>query len=451
MTACLDQRKTKVEMTEKDHAFYHDALYLLRGLENDELTRIAENNAKFRDVILAVLAQRNGTHKANMLQSTEAVSPEQTEAPSSAEKQTGTPPSVESPINPESLTPEELAGLWSNPETRNAARAEIVRRLKDDRRKANFLTFRILLPADPADEADWEDAYKGLIGCCWKATMKRLPFGLFPRGYAETYCGKRQRLDGSIAQPAGGVGEETREAIKSALVDCLYELKDLPFATIIPTALNGGFHTDSEVAEVLRRKVRNESRYLFGYGSDVVSNKFSEITLFEVLKENPAGPQPNPYSDTVELIFQEKSKVVEELGEEGWEVIERIVELVDNDLLPPTKRDSQRVLTGLFQTAYGVNERQARTYKSRFQATVRRIFEKVLTKRLGRTDTRNDTRKAPAGEYLPPVVPMEVIERTSGMPVWTRWTDERSSVARDVPPGEWQEIKARLKGEVGDE
>ena len=56
-----------------------------------------------------------------------------------------------------------------------------------------------------------------------------------------------------------------------------------------------------------------------------------------------------------------------QVGEEGWEVLEQIVELVDNDLLPDTMRDRQRVITEIFETVYGVNARQASTLKRRFQ------------------------------------------------------------------------------------
>jgi hypothetical protein len=264
----------------------------------------------------------------------------------------------------ESLTSDQLAELGANPEMLASVRAEVVRRLKDDPRKANFLTFRWFMPANDADKAD---AFDGLIAVCWKATKKRLPHGLFPRGYPETYCGKRERRDGSIAQPAGGVAEETREAIIDALVDCLYDLRSLSVPEVILKALNSGFHTDADVGNAVRRKVWKESKYLFKNGDDVVSNhdEDNSITLFEVLPEESDGT--NHYSDAVELILEEKSQVVEALGEEGWEVLEEIVELVDNDLLPPTKRERERVLTEVFQKAYGVNERQASTHKRRFQ------------------------------------------------------------------------------------
>lgn len=466
-------------MIEQDHASY-----LLRGLKDHELARLAENNAKFRDVIceeltqrfiLAELARRNGTHKTNVLQSTEAVSPEQTEAPSSAEKQTGTQPSA-SPAEPATLSslenrsPLELADLASTPEQLGNARAEVVRRLKGDPRKANFLTFRWLLPADEKDKAD---AFAGLIGCCWRAIKMRLPSGLFPLGYADT------------KQRDGGIAQETREAITDALVARLHDLRTLSAPEIVLTALNGGFHTDAEVGEALRRGFRQSavwdgqkqgySPYLFKYGNDVVGkeevgkSRFETLTLFDVVPDNP-GPRPdrkpgawavfsrtNVYNALLKIITQEKAQIVQEFGEKGWTAFEEILELVDNNAVSLTEtrnsqndRDFDRALTVVFEQVYGVKERQARTLKTRFLATVREIVKKVLKKRLG----RGDRQKRPAGEYSPPVVPMEVIQRTSGMPVSSRlhWLDderlafggERSSVGRDVPPDERQEIKVRL-------
>ena len=264
------------------------------------------------------------------------------------------------------LTPDQLAELASNPEMRERVRAEVYRRLKNDARKANFLTFRWLLPADDEDKAD---AFDGLMGCCWLATKKRLPHGLFPRGYPETYFGEIENDDGSIAKRAGGVAEETREAVKDALVDCLYDLRTLPVPEVILTALYGGFHTDVDVGNALRRKVREESRYLCQYGQDAVTNwTKGELTLFEVLPD--AGPRTNPYNDVVEVILPERPQIVEELGKEGWEVLMQIVELADNDLLPQSKRARQRAITEVFETVYGVNPRQARTHKSRFLAAV---------------------------------------------------------------------------------
>ena len=285
------------------------------------------------------------------------------------------PPVCPSPYPPgvENLTGVELARLAANEKCREAVRTEVCRRLQDSPDKANFLTFRWLTYRwlVPADEADGAGAYNGLIGCCWNATKKRLPYGLFRRGRPETYCEAIYRRDGSVARRAGGAGEETREAIMDALVERLYELKGLPHGEIILTALNGEFQTDADVGNALRRKVGVRSRYLFQYGGDFVGKADDWVTLLDVLKENPAGPQPNPYSDTVELILQEKSQVVEELGEEGWEVIEEIVNLADNDSFSQTKpRERQRLVTEVFQTAYGVNPRQARTHKSRFLAAV---------------------------------------------------------------------------------
>jgi hypothetical protein len=284
------------------------------------------------------------------------------------------PHACPSPYPPgvENLTGAELARLAANEKCRQAVRTEVCRRLKDSPNKANYLTFRWFLPADDADKAD---AYHGLIGCCWNATKTRNRSGLFPRGYPETYCGARKRRVGSIAQPAGGTAEETREAIVDALVDCLCDLRTLPVPEVILTALNGGFHIDADVANALRRRVREESKYLFRYGDDVElqNEKGDPLTLFETLEDKPILRE-NFYNDVVEIIFQEKPQFVDELGEEGWEVLEQIVELVDNDLLPPTKRERERVLTEVFQKAYGVNERQARTHKSQF----RRSFEAAV-------------------------------------------------------------------------
>ncbi len=252
-----------------------------------------------------------------------------------------------------------------------SVRAEVCRRLKDDPHKANFLTFRWFLPADEADQAD---SFDGLMGCCWEATKRRIfPFGLFPR---DGLRGPNRALDGSIVR-------ETREDIKNALVDCLYGLRTLTPPEIVLTVLNGGFHTDADVGNAVRRKLREESKHLVAFGDDTgsVDDEGGYATLFEVLPDDP-GPRTNPYNEAVEIILRDKSQIVDELGEEGWEVLEQIVELEDNGLFPQTKRDRQRVLTEIFEIAYSVNSRQARTHKSRFLAVVevranegKRLFE----------------------------------------------------------------------------
>jgi len=280
------------------------------------------------------------------------------------------PASVEPHLNLENLTPEQLAELASNPEMRDALRAEVCRRLKDDHRKANFLTFRWLLPANEEDKAD---AYDGLMRCCWRAMKKRLPWGLFPRGYPGTFW-QRYGIDLGEAI-AKAIREETREVIMTALVDRLYDFKGLSDGQIILTALNGGFHTAADVGNALRRKVREESKYLFGYGGDVLwqDDEGDDVTLEEVLPD-PAR-RTNHYNEAVEIILQEKSQVVEVLGEEGREVLEKIVELEDDHLLPESDRDGERALTGIFGAVYGVNERQARTLKSRFRKAFVRAVE----------------------------------------------------------------------------
>jgi hypothetical protein len=265
--------------------------------------------------------------------------------------------SPESSPNLENLTPEQLAELVSTPEMRGSVWAEVHRRLKDDPRKANFLTFRWFLPADEADQAD---AFRGLMCCCWNATEKRIfPFGLFPHDSSQTSGPNRALLGGSIAR-------ETQEDIENALVECLWRLRTLSPPELILIALNGGFHTDVDVGNAVRRKVREESRHLSKYGSDAVSkdDEGGYGTLFEVLPDSV--DRANHYNEAVEIILQERAQVVEELGEKGWEVLEEIVEHEDQGMLPMTKRDRQRLLTEMFQTAYGVCERQARTHKSRF-------------------------------------------------------------------------------------
>ena len=309
------------------------------------------------------------------------------------------PTSVELHLNLENLTPEQLAELASNPEMRDPSRAEVCRRLKDDPRKANFLTFRWLLPANEEDKAD---AYDGLMRCCWRAMMKRLPWGLFPHGYPEKFW---QRYGIDLGQAIGrAIREETREIIMTALVDRLYDFKGLSDGQIILTALNGGFRTAADVGNAIRQRVREESEYFLQYGDDVVweDGKGRCLTLFDLL-DNP-NPEPasrrvsrrlpgnatedptqfvlvpvrartNHYNEAVETILQEKSQVVEVLGEEGGEVLEKIVQLEDDHLLPEGERDGERALTGIFGAVYGVNERQACTLKSRFRKAFVRAVE----------------------------------------------------------------------------
>jgi hypothetical protein len=364
----------------------------------------------------------------------------------------------------ENLTATELAQLAANERCRKVVPAEVCRRLQNNPDKATLLTFRWLTYTwlVPVDEKEGEDAYSGLIGCCWNATKRRNPDGLFPRGYPET------KQDDGYRE--GGIAEETRECIKSALAERLYDLRTLSAPEIVLTALNGRFRTDADVANGLRRRARGESKRLFQYGDDEIfqDNESEPLTLFEVVADDP-GPRTNVYNAVLKVITQEKAQVVEELGEKGWTAWEGILELVDSlsaaqaeTGASQNERDFDRSLTGVFERVYGVKERQAFTHKSRFLVTIKRIVEAVLAKRLG----RGDMRKRSVAEYSPPVVPMEVIQQTSGMPVISRlhwlgqkwfgddrdqFDGERSSVGRDVPPDEWQEIKARLKGKFDGE
>ncbi len=363
-------------------------------------------------------------------------------------------PASPSPYPPgiENLTGDELARLAASERCRQAVRTEVSRRLKDSPNKANYLTFRWFFPADDADKAD---AYQGLIGCCWNATKARNRSGLFPRGYPET-----KQCDG---YRDGGIAQETREAITGELVEYLHNLRTLSAPEFVLKALNGGFQIAANVGNALRRKVREQSKHLFQYGSDEVSadDEGDPLTLFEIVPDNP-GPRTNVYNVVLKVITQEKAQIVEELGEKGWTAFEEILQFVDSESVSgaetgysQNERDFERSLTGVFEKVYGVKQRQARTIKNQFMSTVRQIIESVLTKRLGRSDIR----KRSVAEYLPPVVPMEVIRRTSRMPVISRlhWLGderdsfdhdpggERSSVGRDVPPDEWQKIRARMR------
>jgi len=199
----------------------------------------------------------------------------------------------------------------------------------------------------PANDADQADAFEGLKACCWRATEKRIfPYGLFPD------------IRRSIVAA-------TWDAIVDALVDYLYGLKGLSVQEIVLTTLNGGFQADVWVGNAVRQRVRQRPAK---YGGDFISDGEGYATLFQVLPDNV--DRANHYNDAVEIILQEKPQIIEELGEEGWEVLEEIVEHEDQGMFPKTKRDRQRLLTEMFQTAYGVRERQARTHKSRFLAEI---------------------------------------------------------------------------------
>jgi hypothetical protein len=85
----------------------------------------------------------------------------------------------------------------------------------------------------------------------------------------------------------GSVTRQTQEDIRTALVDCLYDLKGLSDREVILRALNGEFQTDVDVANAVRQGVREESEYLT-YGDDVISkdDEGNSLTLFEVLPDN---------------------------------------------------------------------------------------------------------------------------------------------------------------------
>jgi hypothetical protein len=257
-----------------------------------------------------------------------------------------------------SLSSDQLAELGGNPEMLEGVRAEVYRRLRDDPRKANFLTFRWLLPAD---EVDKTQAFDGLMACCWNATEKRiLPYGLFPYGYLESE--KRERLV-----------EKMRDSITTGLIARLYEIRSLAASEIITAALNGDFQIDAEVANAVRQEVRQERKTRsFEVELELASLHEEEgtATFLDIL-EDRADSQNNPSSDASEVITLEIAQITQAMGQKGWEVLFELAELIDGDSLPEGKRDRERVVTEVFQDVYGVKARQARTRKDRFQEEIR--------------------------------------------------------------------------------
>jgi hypothetical protein len=291
------------------------------------------------------------------------------------------------------LTPNQLAELGSDPEMLETARAEVYRRLKDDPRKANFLTFRWLLPSDEEDR--W-DAYDGLIKTCWNAVEKRHAI---------------QRV--SFVNSSENLQEfprfqEAREAIQDELIPRLGNLKSASAQDIIQTALGFGFQTDVDVANAVRQRVRQERRNI-SY-QDAFSHENGEASILLEFLEDGIRCRNNTYSSVVELVQVEKAHIEEVIGEKGWEVLWSFVGLIDADSLPSCERDRERILTEAFMAAYDVEERQARTHKKLFRMAFKEaveagenpVFEK-LAELLGWEWQRrqrivtDDCRETPAG------------------------------------------------------
>jgi hypothetical protein len=256
----------------------------------------------------------------------------------------------------ESLTPEQLAELGTNPEMLASVRAEVVGRLKDSPHRANFFTFRYLLPADDADRYD---AFRALCRACWNAAKAR---HAIPMRYASD--GRRCPAD----------FEKSSCEIDAELISNLGTLGSLEPRRIVEKALNLGFQTDVDVANAFRQRMRRERDTISL--DHLMTQELAEHnvhTLFDFLADDPDSGS-NPFSEAAELIRSEKPAISKVLGERGWEVLWELVELVDNDLLPTQQRERERTITGIFGTIYGVNARQAQTHKSHF----RRTFEAAV-------------------------------------------------------------------------
>jgi hypothetical protein len=238
-------------------------------------------------------------------------------------------PSIEiaSPSALSSVSPDQLVDLSADPEMLEAVRAEVFRRLQDDPRKANFLTFRFLLPSSEEDR--W-DAFDGLIGTCWNAAEAR--HALKVHTWTMDFV------------------EDARDAIKGELTNVLHDLRPVPPRDVIRIALNGGFKIDAEVANAMRRRIYAERR---------------NASLRE--EDEFVPPRPDNFQPLIELITQEKSELVHVLGEAGWEVLWCFTQLVDADLLPAGQRDQERVLTEAIAAKRGVRSRQASSDKARFR------------------------------------------------------------------------------------
>jgi hypothetical protein len=249
------------------------------------------------------------------------------------------------------LSLDRLAEMATDPERLDAVRAEVYRRLETDQRKANFFTFRWLLPVRGDDDRDRMDSFEGLRAVCWTEVQFR------------------------HAQPHGDVSDPRdlaiEESIRNVLIDVLYELKDLPPPEIIRKALRFEFLTEKQVANAVRRQSRAERAV------QVESLDCEQVddaqTPLEVVEHNS---QINPYNDAVDLLEARKSEIVGVLGEKQWEVLLQVVERIDRDDFPYERRESEAALTEIFAQLFDVQERQARTLKSRFKSAVSEELER---------------------------------------------------------------------------
>jgi hypothetical protein len=240
------------------------------------------------------------------------------------------------------LTRAEIAELAAKTEFHEGIRAEVCRRLSESPQKANYLTFRWLIPLNEGDKAN---AFDGLMACCWNAVKKRHAFNDYFPDWVQT----------------------AREAILDELVTRLSEFSTLSIQEVIHIGLGGDFRTDADVANAVRRRVRQERRYL-RYAEDIGGrNEDGEyVSLFEISPEDVSvTSKPNPHHSGALFVQKHKPRILEAVGETGWVVLSAFVELSDDGLLPGTQREQGRVWTDAIAAKLGIGDRQARTYKDR--------------------------------------------------------------------------------------
>jgi hypothetical protein len=258
------------------------------------------------------------------------------------------------------LTNQELCIAAQQEKMCEFVRAEVCRRLERRPQKANYLTFRWLLPSDEANRAD---AFDGLVACCWNATQKRvLPFGLFPFGCWE------DRSE-TVAN--------TRDKILTHLVHALHEARSLNPTEIVRKALNTEFSTDADVANAVRRALRSDAKYLAEGDSFVSGDEFGyRVTLVENLSNaQSATSRASSYASPAPFLRRHNAEILRFLGKDRWKTLWTLVHLNDSGLWPDTDREQRRVWTEAICARFGVGVRQARTYKARLESFLEEAAE----------------------------------------------------------------------------
>lgn len=199
-------------------------------------------------------------------------------------------------------------------------RAEVLRRVEALGNKVNLLVFRYLWPKNAKDK---DDAWDGLVACCWRAKGNLLiPW--------------RRDRDRIAA---------TEEVICDELQRQLALHKKSEKRIIAGHALDNGFRW-------IARLVRN-----------ALADHIRSLCRGRRRRGRPAKPRVLPQDGRAflqTLLRVQRARFVAALGEQWWDIL---VVLVDTVPLSETRRGWKSAVTRLIATHRGVSQQQARSDK----------------------------------------------------------------------------------------